>query len=132
MGDNSIFIVFSNIWSSVHLKIAPQFQACWQHRLFTLDMGSFFFFKYSFSFYLSIAVLLIFLYLNAANKTVLLLYGYFQGIYALCKCTISLTNFTSFSVYMWNVKFSRDKFPQNSLYSYNLKNNCSKIDISRC
>jgi hypothetical protein len=40
MGDNSIFIVFSNIWSSVRLKIPPQFQASWQHRLFTLDMGS--------------------------------------------------------------------------------------------
>jgi hypothetical protein len=37
MGDNSIFIVFSNIWSSVRLKI-PQFQASWQHRLFTLDI----------------------------------------------------------------------------------------------
>jgi hypothetical protein len=24
----------------VHLKIPPQFQASWQHRLFTLDMGS--------------------------------------------------------------------------------------------
>jgi hypothetical protein len=41
MGDNSIFIVFSIIWASVHLKIHPQFQASWQHRLFTLDMGRF-------------------------------------------------------------------------------------------
>jgi len=41
MGDNYIFIVFSNIWSSVRLKIHPQFQPSWQHRLFTLDMGSF-------------------------------------------------------------------------------------------
>jgi hypothetical protein len=40
MGDNSIFIVFSNIWSSVRLKIPPQFQASWQHILRTLDMGS--------------------------------------------------------------------------------------------
>ena len=41
MGDNSIFSVFSNIWSSVHLKIPPQFQASWWQRLFTLDMASF-------------------------------------------------------------------------------------------
>ena len=40
MGDNSIISVFSNIWSFVCLKIPPQFQASWQHRLFTLDMGS--------------------------------------------------------------------------------------------
>jgi hypothetical protein len=26
MGDNSIFIVFSTIWSPLHLKIPPQFQ----------------------------------------------------------------------------------------------------------
>jgi hypothetical protein len=39
--DKSIFIVFSNIWPSVRLKIPPQFQASWQHRLFTLNMGSF-------------------------------------------------------------------------------------------
>jgi hypothetical protein len=31
----------SMIFSSVRLKIHPQFQASWQHRLFTLDMGSF-------------------------------------------------------------------------------------------
>jgi hypothetical protein len=41
MGDNSIFIVFATIWSPVRLKILPQFQASWQNRLFTLDMGSF-------------------------------------------------------------------------------------------
>ena len=63
MGDNSIFIVFSNIWSSVCLKITPQFQDSWQHRLFTLDMCSFF------------SIYLVFLYLNAANKRVLLLYA---------------------------------------------------------
>ena len=40
MGDNSIFSVFSNIWSSARLKIPHQFQASWQHRLLTLDMGS--------------------------------------------------------------------------------------------
>ena len=40
MGDNSIISVFSNIWSFVCLKIPPQFQASWQHILFTLDMGS--------------------------------------------------------------------------------------------
>jgi hypothetical protein len=39
----------------------PQFQASWQHRLFTLDMSSLIF-VYPFSFYLSIAVLLVFLY----------------------------------------------------------------------
>ena len=52
----------------------PQFQASWQHRLFTLDMGSL---KKndSVSFYLSIAVLLVFLYLIAANNSVLLLYA---------------------------------------------------------
>ena len=40
MGDNSIISVFSNIWSSVRLKIPPHFQASWQHRLLTFDMGS--------------------------------------------------------------------------------------------
>ena len=40
MGDNSIFSVFSNIWSSVRLKIPPQFQASWWQRLFTLDIAS--------------------------------------------------------------------------------------------
>jgi hypothetical protein len=46
-----------------HLKIPPQFQASWQHRLFTLDMGSL---KKndSFSFYLFITLLLVFLYLK--------------------------------------------------------------------
>ena len=77
MGDNSIFIVFSNIWSPVHLKIHPQFQASWQHRLFTLDIyGQFIFFlNDSFSFYLSIDLLLVFLYLIAASNRVLLLYA---------------------------------------------------------
>jgi hypothetical protein len=74
MGDNSIFIVFSTIWSPVHLKILPQFEASWQNRLFTFDMGSFK--KYdSFYFYLSISVLLVFLCLIAANKSVLLFYA---------------------------------------------------------
>ena len=73
MGENSIFIVFSTISLPVRLKILPQFQASLQNRLFTLDMGSFK--KYdSFSFYLSIPVLLVFVYLIAANKSVLLLY----------------------------------------------------------
>jgi len=40
MGGNSIFSVFSNIWSSVRLKITLQFQASWKHRLFTLDMDN--------------------------------------------------------------------------------------------
>ena len=81
MGDNSIFIAFSNIWSSVHLKIRLQFQAFWQHRLFPLDMGSLKN-KDSFSFYLSIAVLLVFcccffLYIIAANK---------QCVIIICLC----------------------------------------------
>ena len=44
MEENSIFSVFSNIqnvWSSVRLKIHPQFQASWQRRLSTLDMDNF-------------------------------------------------------------------------------------------
>jgi hypothetical protein len=41
MGDNSIFSVFSNIWSSVHLKMSPQFQASSWQRLLTLDMASY-------------------------------------------------------------------------------------------
>ena len=58
----------------MHLKIPPQFQASWQHRLFTLDMGSL---KKndSLSFYLFITLLLVFLYLIATNKSVLLLYA---------------------------------------------------------
>jgi hypothetical protein len=40
MGDISIFSVFSNIWSSVRLKIPPQFQASWRQRLYTLGMAS--------------------------------------------------------------------------------------------
>ena len=59
----------------MHLKIPPQFQASWQHRLFTLDMGSFKKKMTPFSFYLSIAVLLVFLCGIAANKSVLLLYA---------------------------------------------------------
>jgi hypothetical protein len=51
MGDNSIFSVLSNIWSSVRLKIPPQFQASWWQRLFTLDMASYK--NDCFSFYLS-------------------------------------------------------------------------------
>jgi hypothetical protein len=74
MGDNSMFIVFSNIWPSVRLKISPQYQASWQHRLFTLDMGSLSK-NDSFSFYHFITLLLVFLYLIAANKSVLLLYA---------------------------------------------------------
>jgi hypothetical protein len=62
------------MWSSVRLKIPPQFQAYWQHRLLTLDMASFKK-KYPFSFYLSKAVFLVFLYFIAANSSVLLLYA---------------------------------------------------------
>jgi hypothetical protein len=77
LGNNSIFIVFSNIWPSVRLKITPQFQASWNNRLFTLDMGSL---KKNDSFYLSIAVLPVFLYLISANNSVLLLYAYVHKI----------------------------------------------------
>jgi len=46
--------------------------------------------------------------------------GYFQGIYALCKHTISLENFTSF---FQNAEMSNShmyKFPQNNIYSYSM------------
>jgi hypothetical protein len=47
--------------------------------------------------------------------------GYFQGIYALCKHTISLTNFTSFFQFVGEMSnFHMYKFPQNNLYSYNM------------
>ena len=83
MGDNSVCIVFSNIWSSVRLKIHPQFQASWQHSVLywkwtVLKKND------SIPFYLSIAVLLVFLYLIAANKSVLLLYG--QNIIEISLC----------------------------------------------
>ena len=107
MGDNSIFIVFSTIWSPVRLKILPQFQPSWQNRLFTLDIGSFK--KYdSFSFYLSIAVLLVFLYLIAANKSVLLLYAcahktslkyFFQEKIAIEICCLKCLNGLQFTMY---------------------------------
>jgi hypothetical protein len=69
--------------------------------------------------------------------------GYFQGIYALCKHIISLTNFTYFSVWRWNVKFSHVKITyvliiwlrtvwERFVFQKTEKNNCSKIDISRC
>ena len=51
----------------------PQFQASWQHRLFTLDMDSLK--NDSFSFYLSIAVLLVFLYLITDNNWFYLIFG---------------------------------------------------------
>ena len=73
-GRQLYFIVFSNIWSSVRLKIPPQFQAYWQHRLFSLDMASLIK-NDSFSFYLYITLLLVFLCLIAANKSVLSLYA---------------------------------------------------------
>ena len=117
MGDNSIFIVFSTIWSPVRLKILPQFQPSWQNRLFTLDIGSFK--KYdSFSFYLSIAVLLVFLYLIAANKSVLLLYAcahktslkyFFQEKIAIeicCLKCLSAFNSVQFTMY-YTVFFTR-------------------------
>ena len=39
MGDNSIFSVFSNIWSSVRLKIHPQFQASWWQKIVYIGYG---------------------------------------------------------------------------------------------
>ena len=64
----------------MRLKIPPQLQASWQHRLFTLDMGSLR--KQLLILFRLIAVLLVFLYLIAADKSVLLLYA--------CAHTISL------------------------------------------
>jgi hypothetical protein len=55
MGDNSIFSVFSNIWSSVRLEIPPQFQASWWQIVY-IGYGQLK--NDPFSFYLSIAVLL--------------------------------------------------------------------------
>ena len=57
--------------------------------------------------------------------------GYFQWIYALCKYTISFTNFTSFfqNAEMWNSHMY--KFPQNNLYSNNIiADSLRKIHIS--
>ena len=74
MGDNFIFIVLSNIWSSVHLKIPPSIPNFLATQIVYIGYGQF---KKNdpFSFYLSIAVLLVFLYLNAANKSMLLLHA---------------------------------------------------------
>ena len=71
--------------------------------------------------------------------------GYFQGIDALCKHTISLTKFTSFFQFAGKVSNSHMyQFPQKNIYSYNMiadslrkihisenieENNHSKIDI---
>jgi hypothetical protein len=59
--------------------------------------------------------------------------GYFQGIYALCKHTISLTNFTSFFSLQVKCKIltCMYKFPQNNPYSYNMiADSLRKIHIS--
>jgi hypothetical protein len=73
MGDNSIFIVFSNIWSCVRLK-KPSIPSFLATQIVYIGYGQF---KKndSFSFYLFIAVLLFLLYLIAANKSMLLLYA---------------------------------------------------------
>ena len=74
MGDNSVISVFSNIWSSVRLKIPPQFQASWQHILRTLDMGSLK--KITpFPFIFPKRCSLSFKYFIAANNSVLLVYA---------------------------------------------------------
>jgi hypothetical protein len=73
--------------------------------------------------------------------------GYFHGMYVLCKCTISLTQFTSFFQFAGEMSNSHMyKFFQNNLYSYNMianslrkihisenrdRNNCSEIVIPR-
>ena len=72
--------------------------------------------------------------------------GYFQGIYALCQHTISLTNFTSFQ-FADEMSYSHiNKFSQNNLYSYNIiadslrkihitenrEKITTKIEIPRC
>jgi hypothetical protein len=58
--------------------------------------------------------------------------GYFQGIYALCQHTISLSNVTSFFQFAGEISNSHiDKFPQNNLYSYNMiAHSLRKIHIS--
>jgi hypothetical protein len=72
--ETTLFSVSSQIYGHLYVDNPPQFQASWQHRLFTLDMESFKK-KDSFSFYPSIAVLLVFLYLIPDNHSVLLLYA---------------------------------------------------------
>jgi hypothetical protein len=79
---SSIFLV-SDITTTTFLKYMvicaflnrPSIPSFLATQIVYIGYGQVFFLKYSFSFYLSIAVLLIFLYLNAANKTVLLLRG---------------------------------------------------------
>ena len=78
MGDNSIFSVFSNIWSSVHLKIPSQFQASWWRRLFSLDMT------------ISMAMLLVFLYLIAAYASVR------QCVIIICWCPQNIIEISLF------------------------------------
>ena len=57
--------------------------------------------------------------------------GYFQGIYLLCKHTISLTNFTSFFRMQKCEILTCINFPQNNLYSYNIiADSLRKIHIS--
>jgi hypothetical protein len=74
MRDNSIFSVFSNIWSSVRLIIPLNSKPLGNTHIVYIGYGQF---KknVSFSFYLSIAVILVFLYLITANNSVLLLYA---------------------------------------------------------
>ena len=58
----------------MHLKIPPQFQASWQQIVY-IRYGQFNQKMTPFSFYLFITLLLVFLYLIATNKSVLLLYA---------------------------------------------------------
>jgi hypothetical protein len=75
MGDNSIFIVFSNIWPSA-FENPPSIPSFLATQIVYIGYGQFLK-NDSFSFYLSIAVLLVLLYLNSDKKTksVLLLYA---------------------------------------------------------
>ena len=72
MGENSIFSVFSNIWSSVRLIISLNSKLLGNtdclHWIWTVLEND------SFIFYLSIAVHLLFLYLITDDNSVLLLY----------------------------------------------------------
>jgi len=57
--------------------------------------------------------------------------GYFQGMYALCQHTISLTIFTSFQFADEMSNSHIYKFSQNNLYSYNIfADSLRKIHIS--
>ena len=125
MGDYSIFGVFSNIWSSVRLKIPPQFQTSWWQRLLTLDMANKE--KDSFSFYLSIAVLLVFLYSIAdyasARQCVIIIWPCPQNITEISfqktcssKCVVNnARNVTQFVWLPFSIEFQ--EFVEKKIYT---------------